>query len=219
MSVTLPTVTSFHMSGPTDMEPLPLDFTSPLASGRTGDNNDDDDDDRDMLLDASLQRMDDEADAIMTSIREELFTPPSNKPNPDAVDTVLDDRSEDEMHDDFEMDDELSRLNNVVASIKEDLDAQSVVSMTSAISDIDGPPAYYRYPQHTFAMRAHEAEQFLQNNKLYGPGAGGEETNTPLLIFTIAVWTILTALVLSVKYGNMDENGSLPSLLDIFPSF
>lgn len=208
-------LTTFHMSGLTDTEPLPLDFTSPLAAGKTGD-----DDDCDMLLDASLQRMDDEAEAIMNSIREELFTPPSNKSNAGgAVDTVLDDLSEDEMHDDFEMDDELSRLNNVVASIKEDLDAQSVVSMTSAISDIDGPPAYYRYPQRTIAMRAHEAEQFLQNNKLYGPGAGGEETNTPLLVFTVAVWTILIVLVFHVKYGSMDDNGSLPSLPDIFPSF
>ena len=162
-----------------------------------------------MLLDASLQRMDDEAEAIMNSIREELFTPPSNKSNAGgAVDTVLDDLSEDEMHDDFEMDDELSRLNNVVASIKEDLDAQSVVSMTSAISDIDGPPAYYRYPQRTIAMRAHEAEQFLQNNKLYGPGAGGEETNTPLLVFTVAVWTILIVLVFHVKYGSMDSDNT-----------
>jgi hypothetical protein len=176
------------------------------------------------MLDASLQRMNDEAEAIMNSIREELFTPPTNKTaahsDEDGDDDDDDDRlSEDEMHDDFEMDDELTRLNNVVASIKEDLDAQSVASMTSAISDIDGPPPHYRYNHRTIAMRAQEAEQFLRSNKLYGPGVGGEETNTPLLIFTAVVWAVLIVLVFHVKYGAMDENGSLDSMPAIFQIF
>jgi hypothetical protein len=197
-----------------------LDFTSPSARADDGSVGD--------MLDASLQRMNDEAEAIMNSIREELFTPPTNKTNPvtthsdddgDDDDDVDNGLSEDEMHDDFEMDDELTRLNNVVASIKEDLDAQSVASMTSAISDIDGPPPHYRYNQRTIAMRAQDAEQFLRSNKLYGPGVGGEETNTPLLVFTALVWAVLLVLVFHVKYGAMDENGSLDSLPAVFQIF
>jgi len=169
------------------------------------------------VLDASLQKMDDEANAIMDSIREELFTPPSNKSNHDRPDdNVL---TDDEMHDDFEMDDELTRLNKVVASIKEDLDAQSVASMASAISDIDGPPPRYRYSQRTIAIRVEEAEQFLRKNNLYGPGVGGEDTSIPLLVFTVAVWTMLLLLVLHVKFGALDENGNLNSLPGIVQSF
>jgi hypothetical protein len=151
------------------------------------------------MLGEDLQRLDDEADAILDSIRNETFGSDEHV----TVDHSSDDEGDDQVAD--EINDEILRLGTVIANIKQDLDEVSVESMTSALSNRD--PGHYRYQQKTLALDS--AGDFLRENKLYGPGVGGETRNWPLLFLTVSIWGVLVLLVLHVKYGAMDDNGNV----------
>eukprot|EP00542_Grammatophora_oceanica_P009584 CAMPEP_0194032904 /NCGR_PEP_ID=MMETSP0009_2-20130614/5749_1 /TAXON_ID=210454 /ORGANISM="Grammatophora oceanica, Strain CCMP 410" /LENGTH=207 /DNA_ID=CAMNT_0038673481 /DNA_START=85 /DNA_END=708 /DNA_ORIENTATION=- len=163
-----------------------------------------------------FQRLDSAADAIMDSIRAELFAPPSettSQPDAESSDGVL--TADNHLHDEDEMGDEIMRLGNVIADLKQDLDNQSVTSMTSALSNLDDTPVRYRYKPSALSMGAEEAEKFIRKNKLYGPGVGGDKPNTPLIAFTVVVWSFLLVLLYHVRFGDVDEEGFLAGLPEV----
>ena len=46
-------------------------------------------------------------------------------------------------------------------------------------------------------------QNFLQRHGLYGPGVGGEELNSPLLVGAIFVWAIVLRLTWKVMYDDL----------------
>jgi hypothetical protein len=176
-------------------------------SGATGD----DYEDMAGMLGEEMQRLDDEANAILNSIRNETAASGSDD---DAADHYDDDDSRDdfdpsEMED--EMNDEILKLDTVTANLRQDLDEVSVESMTSAMSNRD--PGVYRQSHRALALE--DAAQLLRKKQLYGPGVGGSDRNNPLLVVTVLIWSVLLLLVFHVRYGAMDESGSLSSMPQI----
>mmetsp|Transcript_32742 Transcript_32742/g.54085 ORF Transcript_32742/g.54085 Transcript_32742/m.54085 type:complete len:185 (+) Transcript_32742:208-762(+) len=164
------------------------------------------------ILGEEMQRLDDEADAILNSIRNETaLSDGDNDTDKDDYDDMSDDYDPTEMED--EMNDEILKLGTVTATLKQDLDEISVESMTSAMSNRDSLAGKYR--QSRSALAWEDAAHFLREKQLYGPGVGGSDRNTPLLVFTITVWSVLLVLVLHVRYGAMDASGNLSSMPQI----
>lgn len=176
------------------------------------------------ILGEEMQRLDDEAEAILDSIRNETIGSPSDQHH-DGDNNGGGDHNNNNYHshhdtsdyDDDEIDDEINdeilKLGTVTANLRQDLDEISVESMTSHLSQQYNAryepqqEQYYRYSRKGLALEY--AANFLRQKNLYGPGVGGQERNTPLLVFAIAVWSILLMLVLHVRYGAMDEMGMM----------
>ena len=112
-------------------------------------------------------------------------------------------------HDDDE-EEEMRRLNEVVLSIRQEVDAQSVESMTSALSNLDGRS--YRYSKHT--VLSNTQDFWRKHHELYGPV--GKDRSTPLLIMTLLIWTVVFALLWHVQYGQIDdESGQFRGMPEI----
>jgi len=192
---------------------------------------DEDDDEMEIgdLVSEELRALDNAADAILDSIRKEaLDTPPHAKKKTKSFDSYGSFDEDEGMvggddDDDFaterasgvfdhdeDMQEEIMRLNDVVASLKQEMDSQSVDTMTSALSNMDSTPQAYRYSSNTVLTA--EATDFIRRNKLYGPGVGGAETNTPLLLFTLLVWGALVFLTLHLQNGGIDSSGEFVSV-------
>lgn len=179
-----------------------------------------------------MQRLDDEAEAILDSIRNETVGSPSdhdgdtNGGGGANYHSIHDSSDYDDDEIDDEINDEILKLGTVTANLRQDLDEISVESMTSHMSqqynarhDLQQEQNYYRYSRRSLALE--NAVNFLRQKHLYGPGVGGQERNTPLLVFAIVVWSVLLMLVLHVRYGEMDEMGmmTLPTATFQLPQF
>ena len=170
------------------------------------DSGNDDDDDIAGMLGVEMQRLGEEADAIMNSIRNESVASPlpsSSQPyfSKDDYDRANSDYDDDEVDD--EVNDEILKLGSVTANLRQDLDEISVESMSSYLSQQQyarGNEQVYRYPRKSVALQ--DAADFLRQKKLYGPGVGGQERNTPLLIFAVLVWSVVLLLIMHVRYGS-----------------
>ena len=180
------------------------------------------------ILGEEMQRLDDEAEAILNSIRNETVGSPSSDHGDEDNGTNhypthhhdSSDYDDDEIDD--EINDEILKLGTVTANLRQDLDEISVESMTSHMSQQyngRGEAAhqqqhYYRYSRKALALE--DAANFLRQKQLYGPGVGGQERNTPLLVVALVVWSILLMLVFHVRYGAMDETGMMTSAPSAF---
>lgn len=156
-----------------------------------------------LFLGEEMQRLDDEADAILDSIRNEITGSPLEQNNSSSFDDYDENEVDDELHD------EILKLGTVTANLRQDLDEVSVESMNSHLSQQQ--QQQYVYQRKTLQL---EAGDFLRHKQLYGPGVGGQERNTPLFMFAISVWSILVILVFHARYGNsaMDETGVISSM-------
>lgn len=175
------------------------------SSGDYGSIGDDYDDDVAGILGEEMERLNNEADAILDSIRNEVANS-SEDDNASSDDYMSDDDYGGEMED--EMNDEILNLGSVTANLRQDLDEVSVESMASALSNTNNNT--YRYQPKILSG------EFLREKQLYGPGVGGSERNTPLLAFCVTVWSVLIILVFHVRFGAMDEFGNLSSISEFF---
>ena len=187
---------------------------------------DDDDDDKiEGMLGVDMQRLGEEADAIMNSIRNESVAspepsplhPPSNRVDYDRDNSDYDD---DEVDD--EINDEIMKLGSVTANLRQDLDEISVESMSSYMSQqhyARNDEHIYRYARKSVALQ--EAANFLRQKQLYGPGVGGQERNTPLLVFALVVWSVVLLLLVHVRFGSaIDEvTGTMAFVVPTFLLF
>lgn len=172
------------------------------------DSGNEDDDDIAGMLGVEVQRLGEEADAIMNSIRNESVgspLPSSSQPYSTRArgdyDRDNSDYDDDEVDD--EVNDEILKLGSVTANLRQDLDEISVESMSSYLSQQQyarGNEQVYRYPRKSVALQ--EAADFLRHKQLYGPGVGGQERNTPLLVFAVMVWSVILLLMMHVRYGS-----------------
>jgi hypothetical protein len=171
------------------------------------------------ILGEEMQRLDDEAEAILNSIRNETVGSPSDHGGDDNGGNNYHTHHDSSDYDDDEIDDEINdeilKLGTVTANLRQDLDEISVESMTSHMSQQYNARGeaqqqhYYRYSRKALALE--DAANFLRQKQLYGPGVGGQERNTPLLVVAVVVWSILLMLVFHVRYGAMDETGMMTS--------
>ena len=233
------TLVSNSAKGPNTMTTMPSEAPKPAEEEIPTDLFANDLDEIDAIISKDLQRLDSEAEAILDSIRNEaLDTPVKQKKTKDISlsssddetqgfqkvrSTLLHDDDDDDDDDHYAHDDddqldedeighEISRLNNVVRSIRQEVDAQSVDSMTSALSNLDAAaPHYYKYHKRTVLA----PQDFIRKNKLYGPGVGGPEPNTPLLLVTVAIWSVVLLLIIHVNYGTLSNQGELHSMPEI----
>ena len=188
---------------------------------------DDDDDDDEIagMLGVDMQRLGEEADAILNSIRNESGASPEpspSHPHSSRVDYDRDNSDYDDDEVDDEINDEIMKLGSVTANLRQDLDEISVESMSSYMSQQQYARSgehVYRYPRKSVALQ--EAANFLRQKQLYGPGVGGQERNTPLLTFTLVVWSVVLLLMVHVRYGTaIDEvTGTMEFAIPMFLLF
>ena len=183
---------------------------------------DDDDDDMAGMLGVDMQRLG-EADAIMNSIRNESVASPQpslSQHYPSRVDYDRENSDYDDDEVDDEINDEIMKLGSVTANLRQDLDEISVESMSSYMSQQQyarNGEQVYRYPRKSVAMQ--QAANFLRQKQLYGPGVGGQERNTPLLIFTLVVWSVVLLLMVHVRYGAAIDNVTGTMTVFFMPKF
>lgn len=172
-------------------------------------------------FDSNLARLNQEAEAILNSIRHEsgashqslrrCETPVTSD---DDNDDAYSNKENDDLHDDDEMNDEISRLGSVVASLQQDLDKVAhVVTSEFGVSVVDSPVV--SSPLQVLSTSAIDSNDDTRMTDLVKPSRrstmGRETMNVPLMLVNLLVWTVVVFLVLHVKYTALDnDRGSLP---------
>ena len=118
---------------------------------------------------------------------------------------------------------ELSALRTVTMQIERELKSQDVDTMRVAMSRIENSPGKASVKKQLLSTDDKEIikriledemekekqkqknalEAFIHNHGLYGPGAGGEDLNYPLLGVAIAIWAIVIGLCVKVMFGEI----------------
>lgn len=195
---------------------------------------DEEEDDYDFGID--FQGFDDQANKLINSIRNEEFTPTKSKtvkkielnpsfapPSDDDVSDIRNPSSDDgsDVHDEDDMADEILRLNNLTASLKQEMDNQSVNSMISALSNGDinhsqrsrEKERSYKYSGEQLGLRKRPTK--IKRAQLYKK-RNEEVLSGPLVFFTLLIWGVLFVLANHISHGEMTESGKFQSLPDIF---
>jgi hypothetical protein len=124
---------------------------------------------------------------------------------------------EDDMSDDESIVKELHALREVTREIERELKSQNAESMQDAIARIeqssddtklkklmtsDDKEIIRRILEDEMKKNQpkNAIEGFVHQYNLYGPGAGGEELNIPLLAVTVAIWAIVIGLLVKTMY-------------------
>jgi hypothetical protein len=124
---------------------------------------------------------------------------------------------EDDMSDDESIVKELYALREVTREIEREIKSQNTESMQDAIAQIEQSPDDTKLKKLITSddkeiirriledeMKKNQPknaiEGFVHRYNLYGPGAGGEELNIPLLAVTVAIWAIVIGLLVKTMY-------------------
>lgn len=166
-------------------------------------------------FDSDLARLNQEAEAILNSIRHESSAAESLlrscSPSVTSDDEDACTSKEDDMHDDDEMNDEISRLGSVVASLQQDLD-----NVANTVTDeFESPVASEPPNECKSAMDRNDGltDLVTPSKRTCESTMGGEKMNAPLILANLLVWTVVVVLVLHVKYTTLDnDRGTLPFL-------
>lgn len=192
---------------------------------------DDDHDEDDHMFsqfNSDLARLDSEAEAILNSIRNEETsseTPSSCRSSSPVIhdDSCSDECSshEDEIHDDDEMNDEITRLESVVASLQQDLDITNITTVTSAtlcpMSELPSSTHVSPCPESSKLISCSDgALNFIHSKQLCSPRIGGMKMSVLLLLANVLIWGAVIALVIHVQSATLNEDGGGLTYLPTF---
>ena len=123
---------------------------------------------------------------------------------------------DDDMSDDESITREMGALSEVTREIERELKSQDADSMRDAIARIENSTSKANLPKQLMGsvdkeiirkiledemkkdLPSNPIEKFIHTYGLYGPGAGGQDLNYPLLAGAVAVWAVVISLLVQV---------------------